>query len=922
MRIYLDDGSNGLATTTHYTGTECYLSYELIVAEEEASPTIASDIHALGCIGLEFIFLKLPYSHRRNNFRGIIYTDIKAGIPPSYGLSPPEGSNVDEWWDVLAQCWDIDPTKRPTSDYLLERLSAWCTGLLSNKITSVAGSNPGSVHSRNSGISSRGFPRSRVAAIVQLDPSPKMVYSHLKAGSNSHNAPGLPPRFLKPLIGDQVSRRMTPEISRSPSIIRPFTSSVANSPSPVPSRTEGSPRLELRPTSIERRSPESSFSQSRSVNRQSRTSHQLVPLTHQQVVVITPQQVPLGHETEHQVRYPAGSPKKKKRFSVLGGLLSRVFRGRKRATTHSEDYPNPNLQASPYHPQIPPLHTQAPRLHIGAPWSALVRIQGPSTQPYSIAPASGMLSPPTFPPAYASAYIPSREERRSRSRSPGWIPVRRNPSRSRHAVIGGRSYSTLSLQRSAAPALPPLPRSSSPDYPSWLPRRSLIPSNTQAGDARLARIPIRRPDLFSYSPPRRGRQSGSRSSSRRENSQSPWLIPTSGPGRSSPVSLSSRASFLSASTPSLHDAFDRRIEASSLTGTRLPSALRSVHSLGDHIDYGRHIESWQLDRDSVSSGRRRVGRGRRWASTSISPASQPPFNPEQGTSYPWDQPYAESAVEYDSSRRQWTKGQLIRRTTYAKVFLGFDIQTSEAYPVKCMEMPGMDDILEWQRVLDLFTAEVGMLRQLEHPNIISFLGDEESSESPLIFMEHMPGGSIMDYFHNLGSGFEQNHARKCTKQILDALIYIHYRCIIHRGLTSDKILVDQNGVCKISDFETAIYAEDTIYAPHQYETPAALLGFSAAPELTTHSPEYGGKVDIWSLGCVVLEMHTGEQPWALKPLEDVLELLSSNETVRPPQIPSDTGISLDGINFLQECFHVEPSGRPTAEELLSHSFVN
>jgi serine/threonine protein kinase len=57
VRIFLEEGSSGMTTTTYHTGTERYLAYELVIAGEEAIPTTASDVYAVGCIGLEVCFL-------------------------------------------------------------------------------------------------------------------------------------------------------------------------------------------------------------------------------------------------------------------------------------------------------------------------------------------------------------------------------------------------------------------------------------------------------------------------------------------------------------------------------------------------------------------------------------------------------------------------------------------------------------------------------------------------------------------------------------------------------------------------------------------------------------------------------------------------------------------------------------------------
>ncbi|KIM28488.1 hypothetical protein M408DRAFT_142801 [Serendipita vermifera MAFF 305830] len=122
-RIFVEEGNSGMTTTSIHTGTERYLAYELVVCGDEAHPTTASDIHAMGCIGLEFIFLQMPYSNRKKNFRGVIYSDIKAGIPPAnppIDIPPISGSP----WTLLAECWDQDPTKRPDASQVLGKLEA------------------------------------------------------------------------------------------------------------------------------------------------------------------------------------------------------------------------------------------------------------------------------------------------------------------------------------------------------------------------------------------------------------------------------------------------------------------------------------------------------------------------------------------------------------------------------------------------------------------------------------------------------------------------------------------------------------------------------------------------------------------------------------------------------------------------------
>lgn len=79
---------------------------------------------------------------------------------------------------------------------------------------------------------------------------------------------------------------------------------------------------------------------------------------------------------------------------------------------------------------------------------------------------------------------------------------------------------------------------------------------------------------------------------------------------------------------------------------------------------------------------------------------------------------------------------------------------------------------------------------------------------------------------------------------------------------------------------------------------------------------YSAKVDIWSLGCLLIEMLTGQRPWKdLNELAAVYRLGKSTPESAPPIPP---GISDAAISFLGQCFTIEPEQRPTAEQLLVH----
>ncbi|KAG8789014.1 hypothetical protein FRC15_000561 [Serendipita sp. 397] len=115
-----EDGSLSTITTMD-TGAERYISYELVDHDDMVMPTAASDVHALGCVGLEIIFLQIPYSHHKNNIHGQIFLDIRKGVPPAprpvnlYGVK-------ERCWDIISSCWSRGPATRPDTKALLSAL--------------------------------------------------------------------------------------------------------------------------------------------------------------------------------------------------------------------------------------------------------------------------------------------------------------------------------------------------------------------------------------------------------------------------------------------------------------------------------------------------------------------------------------------------------------------------------------------------------------------------------------------------------------------------------------------------------------------------------------------------------------------------------------------------------------------------------
>ena len=81
-----------------------------------------------------------------------------------------------------------------------------------------------------------------------------------------------------------------------------------------------------------------------------------------------------------------------------------------------------------------------------------------------------------------------------------------------------------------------------------------------------------------------------------------------------------------------------------------------------------------------------------------------------------------------------------------------------------------------------------------------------------------------------------------------------------------------------------------------------------------------GSIDIWSLGCVILEMSTGRRPWAS--LDNEWAIMYNIAQGNPPQLPSREQVSEQGIDFLKRCFARDPKRRASAAELLQCDWIS
>ncbi|KAG0037201.1 ATP binding [Podila clonocystis] len=367
----------------------------------------------------------------------------------------------------------------------------------------------------------------------------------------------------------------------------------------------------------------------------------------------------------------------------------------------------------------------------------------------------------------------------------------------------------------------------------------------------------------------------------------------------------SNASNASASNDSLP-----ALDGSDLASKRSAAARMSRVSLASQRYHSLNRQSSAGSISSLSSLSPRIGS----TENIVRPRQNGPRAPRAGL----NGSKQDGVIPLENDYSWWIRGKFIGVGSFARVSLGWHRQLGTFMAVKQVELPVNNSYKEDKQktLVEALEREIDLLKQLHHERIVQYIGSDIEKGHINIFLEYVPGGSIATLLANYGP-FSEILVRSFVKQILEGLDYLHECDIIHRDIKGANILVDNKGCIKISDFGISKKVEDHLKSINVKSSRPSLQGstFWMAPEVVKQI-ETTDKADIWSLGCLVVEMFTGTHPFPQFSQMQALFQIGSNCT---PDIPED--ISDDAKDFLKMTFEVDYHIRPSARILLGHLFI-
>lgn len=260
-----------------------------------------------------------------------------------------------------------------------------------------------------------------------------------------------------------------------------------------------------------------------------------------------------------------------------------------------------------------------------------------------------------------------------------------------------------------------------------------------------------------------------------------------------------------------------------------------------------------------------------------------------------------------ANRDNYKNPRKIGEGAAGEVFVATNSKTGELVAIKKMPITAEN--------IKLLCTEIEIMKDSTHPNIVGYIESFIVDDNQLwVVMEYMDGGCLTDILEQFETVKlnEEQIAFICL-ETLKALQYIHARHRIHRDVKSDNVLLNTKGEVKIADFG---YAAQLTQQQQKRNTVVG-TPYWMAPELI-RGHDYGTRVDIWSLGIMLMELAEGEPPYMeYQPLR-ALFLITTKGI---PPLKDLEKWSPEFRDFYNKCLEKEVDKRPEAVELLNHPFL-
>lgn len=286
---------------------------------------------------------------------------------------------------------------------------------------------------------------------------------------------------------------------------------------------------------------------------------------------------------------------------------------------------------------------------------------------------------------------------------------------------------------------------------------------------------------------------------------------------------------------------------------------------------------------------------------------------------------------------KYEKLEKLGEGTYGVVYKARDKVTKELYAFKKIRLESDDEGIPSTAI-----REIALLKELQHPNIVRIQDVIHTNKKLILVFEYVEQDLKKFLSSREGKPLDAILTKSLLYQLLKGIAHCHQSKVLHRDLKPQNLLVSKEGVLKLADFGLA----RAFGIPVKNYTNEVVTLWYRAPDILLGSKNYSTSIDIWSIGCIFVEMIN------LKPLfpgnseQDQLKrifkvmgtpsvekwpTLSELPEWKPENFEKYPGIPLssicpkldaDGLDLLDKLLRCNPSERITAKKSLEHPYFS
>jgi len=257
---------------------------------------------------------------------------------------------------------------------------------------------------------------------------------------------------------------------------------------------------------------------------------------------------------------------------------------------------------------------------------------------------------------------------------------------------------------------------------------------------------------------------------------------------------------------------------------------------------------------------------------------------------------------------------------FGSVYKAVHNSTNKLYAIKIIDY-SKDNNKENNNIISYnyssVQQETAIMKLVNQSNfIVKYYGSYFSRKSNTLWLilEYCSSGSAIDLMLSMDRTFSEVEVATIMEMVLQGLIIIHNKNLIHRDIKGANILLSEDGYAKLGDFGVGAQLLTEKYRKSKKGSP-----YWMSPQVASNL-KYDFKTDIWSLGITCIELIEGEPPFSeLKP-KSVMEKMSKNPP-KPSEFVDFNEHTDEFRSFIEHCLEIDPNKRYTAEELLKHEFI-